>query len=204
MLLLGSPARAQDAAPGEEPPPQEPDPVPTSQPVAEAEVTPEDDGLAYWTITFLGTFLTPTGSLADTHDPGLGTALSIGWVGHGGFGAQIELRYAPIPHDPVAVTQIDAHMFYGTLAIQYAFFWRSVRLWTAAGAGAVAERVRTEFRETDISIDWLHASTLYGAAGLELHLFSNGGPGVAASYSQSVQGDDYSFYALSAGLTFVF
>ncbi len=179
------------------------DPAP-SQPVAPP--APPAPDRSYWTITFAGLLLEPTGALSDTHDSALAATMRAGYTGNGRLGFEATLRYTPFPHQEPPDTIIEAHFLYATLAPTYALKWSVLRAWIAAGAGGAFERVRTsaEADLDDTSVETFTAVTGYAAAGIEAHLFENGGPMVGASYSHSVVGDDYTFYGLFAGVTFVF
>ncbi len=165
---------------------------------------------SHFTIAFGGGALVPEGSMKDSASVGLDVSSRLGWTASNGFGLVTNLEYAPLKRQASASiidpTQIDSHMFSATAAPRFTIGHKTLRLWFAAGAGIVIERVHTETTMitgvfTNTKVDY--EPTVNGSSGIDLHFFSNGGLTIAASYMRSISGSSvYDYFALGAGLVF--
>lgn len=172
-----------------------------------AEAAPKADSRPdpYLTVTFMGSMLEPTGSMADGYDSALASGLRIAWIGSHGLGVSFDALYTPFPHRAAPVDEVESHFFHGSAALAYGYRSGLWRLWAAAGGAGIFERVNTT-REDDPAVDTEHFWSVggYGATGIDFLLFANGGPSLSASYTRALAGEAVDFFAGAAGVTFVF
>lgn len=163
---------------------------------------------SYWFASFFGGLMVPVGSMADSHEQGLVATVRFGFTARTGIGFHVAGSYSPMPRrdpeDATGDTTVAGHVGVVSAAPRFTFGKRTVRFWLAAGGGGIVERSTITVDGEDSS-DTSFEPAAVGDAGLELHLFANGGVVASGSYAQSF-GDTIDARAASAlgGLVFTF
>lgn len=159
---------------------------------------------SYFSLAFAGGMLVPEGDISDYYDPGLTAQLSLGFTTGIGLGVQATVAYSPLRGRPDAAASRESHLGCAILAPRYVLGDGTVRLWVAAGGGAVAMRERIEgdglTPETKTEVEPVGAA----AAGLELYAFKSGGIGVSGRYAHGFGQLAVRLYSVTGGLVLTF
>lgn len=170
----------------------------------DSDIIARPESGSYFSLAFAGGVLMPDGDIAERYDPGLTAQLSFGFTSSFGLGISALVAYSPLRGQPLPGTSRESHLGQAVLAPRYVLGDGTLRVWVAAGGGAVALRERTETgelaAETQQDIEPLAA----GSAGLELHVFESGGIGVAGRYSRSFGQLAAELYSITGGLVLTF
>lgn len=170
----------------------------------------DDEPRSHFTIMLGGGPLVPHGQMEKSTRTGLNVTGRFGWTARSGFGLVTNLEYAPLKREPAdsiaGTTEVDSHLVVATAAPRFTLGRSVFRLWVAAGAGVLVERVRTEtttegvvIAETSVDV----VPTFNGSSGIDLHFFANGGLSIAGAYTRSLEsGSDHDFFSVNAGLVF--
>ena len=167
-----------------------------------------DVSTSYWFASFFGGVMTPISSMDDTHEQGLVATARFGWTSRKAIGFAVSGSYSPLPRrlDPGAApgTVLDTHFAVASVAPRLTLGRKTVRFWVAGGGGVVMERLAVTVRGARESTDYEFEPAAVGEAGLELHLFSNGGLSASGNYTHSFGDVDSRAYSALAGLVFTF
>ncbi len=178
----------------------------TSSPAA-AEGKKKHKAHSYWSMSFLGGLIRPTGDMKATHKQGLVAGARLGWTGKMGLGLELSATYSPLPRDNlVPLETVETHFVVTTLGPKFTLGRDKVRLWVTGGGGVAMDRSRRRFRDVLVpggkSTDYAVATG--GTVGFDLHMLSSGGLTISASYYEIQAPLRYTYLTATGGLVFTF
>jgi hypothetical protein len=154
--------------------------------VLDAAVYEDRGARSYWHASFLGGMAVPVQQMTDDRKAGVAATVRLGWTSRSGLGLSIAGEYSPLPFK-VSERNVTVASHLGIVAggPRFTLGKRKVRLWLGGAGGVVVERTRMTIDGDSQGADSALEPAAVGEAGLELHLFENGGLALNGSYAHS-------------------